>query len=57
MYFEVSKSSGNGTLTSHKVMKATQFTRPRVTPDHAIQSLTEAEAKAFKAMHGGWVAV
>lgn len=54
-YLEIAVSDGPGTLTSHVVI---ELTHPvKITPDMAVQTMTEEQAQEFHAMHGGWIAV
>jgi hypothetical protein len=56
VYFEISRSQGEGTLTTHEVACLHDGEQIAVDNDTAIQSLTPTEYLDFIEMHGSTVA-
>jgi hypothetical protein len=56
VYFEVSRSQGEGTLISHEVVCLCDGEQIAVDNNTAIQSLTPTEYVNFIVMHGSTVA-
>jgi hypothetical protein len=62
-YFEIAVSDGQGTLVSHEVFEIASSALYEIgymLPENSsfiMETLSAAEAEAFKAIHSGWVAV